>query len=191
MSTSLTQWSMSTELKTSMQHHTASLMQSDSLTVSVRPVLPFADFLDSYLCGLHGISCGLISIAVDVPLWIETEGAVQHVKDYIVHYKLSPPSAPSSSTSIGDENDDDGDGINDDADDDSADGNEDEEDEEGATEDAEEISENKASRKSRQERDDQDNEESNADGDGDVADLDMYIGMYETAIEMAAESDLE
>ena len=35
--------------------------------------------------------------AVDVPLWIETEGAVQHVKDYIIHYKLSPPSALSSS----------------------------------------------------------------------------------------------
>lgn len=123
-----------------------------------------------------------------MPLWIETEGAVQHVKDYIVHYKLSPPSAPSSSRSIGDENEDEVDDVNDDADDDSADGDEEEG---GAAEDAEQRTGNEGSRKLRRERDDDDKVGANADRDGDGTDLDMFIGMYETAIEMAAESDLE
>jgi hypothetical protein len=127
-------------------------------------------------------------ITVDVPLWIETEGAVQHVKDYIMHYKLSPPSAPSSSTIIGDENEDDADDINDDADEDSADGDEEEE---KAADDAEQRTGNEGSRKLRRERDDDDKVGSDADGDGDGTDLDMFIGMYETAIEMAAESDFE
>ena len=107
---------------------------------------------------------------VDVPLWIETEGAVQHVKDYIVHYKLSPPSASSSSINqedSEDENDEDDDG--DSADNDDNINPKDAKKQEGNNKKDEVVEE------------DEEEEE--------VSDLEMFIGMYETAIEMAAADD--
>ena len=105
--------------------------------------------------------------AVDVPLWIETEGAVQHVKDYIIHYKLSPPSASSSSM-----NDQDSDEEENDEDDDAVVANDDS----GDNQDSE--------KRKRYEK--EDNEEDNS---AEESDLEMFIGMFETAIEMAAADD--
>ena len=114
---------------------------------------------------------------VDVPLWIETEGAVQHVKDYIVHYKLTPPSATGLLTSEDEED------------------NEEDDDVEDLTEESNQIGDKRKIRKDREyeeEEEEEEEEDSNGDGDGkDVGDgaHDMYLGMYETAIEMAADDD--
>ena len=129
-------------------------------------------------------------IIVDVPLWIETEGAVQHVKDYIVHYKLTPPSASSSSAVHGDELD--------------SDDEEAEEEEEGGDvnvlksgdEDRTSGGKNKK-RKSNNgdeegdesEEGDVEDEDEDAEREEENSDFEMFAGMFDTAIEMAAEED--
>ena len=105
---------------------------------------------------------------VDVPLWIETEGAVQHVKDYIIHYKISPPSASSSSSTNDHDSDEDTDEDND----------ANEADKDGSNDP-------KHSRKRNCDRK-EDAEEHTFVVE---SDLEMFIGMYETAIEMAAADD--
>ena len=124
----------------------------------------------------------LQNIIVDVPLWIETEGAVQHVKDYIVHYKLTPPSATGLLTSEDEEDNEEDDDVKD------------------SMEENNQIGDKRKIRKDREdeeedeeeEEEEEEEEDSNGDGDGkDVGDgaHDMYLGMYETAIEMAADDD--
>ena len=118
------------------------------------------------------------NIIVDVPLWIETEGAVQHVKDYIVHYKLTPPSASGLLTSEDEEDNGEDDDVED------------------LTEENNQIGDKRKIRKDREDEEDEEEEEEeeeeDSNGDGkDVGDgaHDMYLGMYETAIEMAADDD--
>jgi hypothetical protein len=111
-------------------------------------------------------------ISVDVPLWIETDGAVQHVKDFIVHNKLSPPSSRPYEEQFDDNDDDDGENDNDE----NNDGDENDNDDVDIQEKLSEINEQEG-----------ENEEEEEEGEESL--IDMFTGMYETAIEMAEGED--
>ena len=117
-----------------------------------------------------------------MPLWIETEGAVQHVIDYINRHDIAPPSALSSSDrdgeEDGDENEEEDEG-----------GDDDDEGEGGSEEEEGDASDKNGDGKKRalDEEGDEEDEEGEEEVDG-SNNLDMYINMYETAIDMAADS---